>query len=348
MLKTTTIAKKQIGNTALHVDTLGFGCAPLGNLYQAISDDDAKTILSAAWQAGFRHFDTAPHYGQGLSERRTGDLLRPLQGKDYILSTKVGRLLKPAGYAKQRHGFVSPMPFDIHYDYSYDGVMRSFEDSILRLGLDRIDILYMHDIGRDTHGDANDKYFPIAMHGGYKAMDELRSQGLVKAIGLGVNEYEVCEQALDYGDWDCFLLAGRYSLLEQQSLQTFLPKCQQRNCSVIIGGPYNSGILATGVKGKATPNYNYAPAPQDIIAKVSKIEDLCQQYDVTLAAAALQFPLAHSAVASVIPGLGNVSRIQKTIDLFQQEIPAEFWQSLKVDGLLAEDSPVPTQYSRAT
>lgn len=336
------IAKKQIGKTSLQLDTLGFGCAPIGNLYNAISDDDAKAILTEAWQAGFRHFDTAPHYGQGLSERRTGDLLRPLQGKDYILSTKVGRLLKPAGYAKERHGFVSPMPFDIHYDYSYDGVMRSFEDSILRLGLDRIDILYMHDIGRDTHGDDNDTHFPIAMKGGYKAMDELRSQGLVKAIGLGVNEYEVCEQALDYGDWDCFLLAGRYSLLEQKSLQTFLPKCEQRNCSIIIGGPYNSGILATGVKGKATPHYNYVPAQQDIIQRVAKMEDICQQYNVTLAAAALQFPLAHPTVASVIPGLGNVSRIQKTIDLFQQNIPVEFWQSLKSAGLLDESSPVPT------
>lgn len=338
----TAIAKKQIGNTTLQVDTLGFGCAPMGNLYQVISDDDAKAILNAAWQAGFTHFDTAPHYGQGLSERRTGDMLRPLKGKDYVLSTKVGRMLKPAGYAEKRHGFVSPMPFDIQYDYSYDGVMRSFEDSILRLGLDRIDILYMHDIGRDTHGDANDKHFPIAMQGGYKALDELRCQGLVKAIGLGVNEYEVCEQALDHGDWDCFLLAGRYSLLEQQSLHSFLPLCQQRNCSVIIGGPYNSGILATGVKGNITPNYNYAPASKAIIQRVAKIEDLCQEYNVTLAAAALQFPLAHSVVASVIPGLGNVSRIQKTIDLFQQKIPAEFWQGLKQANLLDENSPVPT------
>ncbi|MDO6693120.1 aldo/keto reductase [Aliiglaciecola sp. 3_MG-2023] len=337
------IAKKQIGTTQLQIDTLGFGCAPMGNLYQAISDEDAKSILTAAWQAGFRHFDTAPHYGQGLSERRTGDMLRPLQGKDYILSTKVGRLLKPAGYAHTRHGFVSPMPFDIHYDYSYDGIMRSFEDSIQRLGIDRIDILYMHDIGRDTHGDANDKHFPIAMQGGYKAMNELRSQGLVKAIGLGVNEYQVCEQALDYGDWDCFLLAGRYSLLEQQSLQTFLPKCEQQNCSIIIGGPYNSGILATGVNGTNTPYYNYAPASPAIIDRVAKIEDICQQYDVTLAAAALQFPLAHPAVASVIPGLGNISRIQKTIELFQQTIPSEFWQSLQQAGLLDENAPIPKQ-----
>lgn len=337
------ILKKQIGRTGLEVDTLGFGCAPLGNLYHSISDDESKEVLNAAWQAGFRHFDTAPHYGQGLSERRTGDLLRPLQGKQYILSSKVGRILKPAGYAKERHGFVSPMPFNIHYDYSYDGIMRSFEDSLQRLGLDRIDILYMHDIGRDTHGAQNDKYFPIAMQGGYKAMDELRSQGLVKAIGLGVNEYEVCEQALDHGDWDCFLLAGRYSLLEQESLDTFLPTCQKRNCSIIVGGPYNSGILATGVRGKGIANYNYAPAPAAIIERVGKIEAICDEYNVTLAAAALQFPLAHPSVVSVIPGLGNVSRIQKTIDLFNQPIPNEFWQNLKAANLLHTDAPVPTK-----
>jgi D-threo-aldose 1-dehydrogenase len=336
------ISKKQIGSTGLEVDTLGFGCAPLGNLYHSISDQESTAVLDAAWQAGFRHFDTAPHYGQGLSERRTGDLLRSLQGKDYILSTKVGRLLKPAGYAKERHGFVSPMPFDIQYDYSYDGIMRSFEDSLQRLGLDRIDILYMHDIGSDTHGSENDKHFPIAMQGGYKAMNELRSQGLVKAIGLGVNEYQVCEQAMDYGDWDCFLLAGRYSLLEQESLQTFLPKCQARNCSIIIGGPYNSGILATGVRGKGTANYNYAPASAEIIERVAKIETMCDEYHVTLAAAALQFPLAHPSVASVIPGLGNISRIQNTIDLFHQAIPNDFWQSLKAADLLDKDAPVPT------
>ena len=345
MLHTAQIPKRQVGNTTLHIDTLGFGCAPIGNLYHEIKDADAKAILENAWESGFRHFDTAPHYGQGLSERRTGDMLRHLQGKEYVLSTKVGRILKPSGYAKERHGFVSPMPFDIQYDYSYDGIMRSFEHSLIRLGLDRIDILYMHDIGRDTHGDKNTHHFPIAMQGGYKAMDELRSQGLVKAIGLGVNEYEVCEQALDHGDWDCFLLAGRYSLLEQGSLQSFLPKCQQRQCSVVIGGPYNSGILATGVKSKAIPHYNYAPAPKDIIDKVSQIENICEQFNVTLAAAALQFPLAHPSVVSVIPGLGDVSRIQKTLDLFQQNIPAAFWQSLKSAELIDEQAPVPQSLS---
>ena len=284
--------KNPLGKTELSIDALGFGCASLGNLYHAVSDAEAADILTTARARGFRYFDTAPHYGQGLSERRVGDALRG--SSDYVLSTKVGRLLRPAGYAAERHGFVSPMPFDMAYDYSYDGVMRSFEDSLQRLGLDRIDILYMHDIGPVTHGDDDRRLFPIAMDGGYRALEALRQSGLVSAIGLGVNEYEVCERALDYGDWDCFLLAGRYTLLEQKALETFLPQCMDRNCSLIIGGAYNSGILATGVRGKGPYYYNYAAAPEPVIKKVAAIERLCDEFEVSMAAAALQFPLAHS------------------------------------------------------
>ena len=257
--------KRRLGGTGLAVDTLGFGCASLGNLYHPVSDADARKILDSAWSSGFRYYDTAPHYGQGLSERRVGDALRRFRGKDYVLSTKVGRLLKPSGYAEERHAFLSPMPFDIFYDYSYDGIMRSFEDSLQRLGLDRIDILYMHDIGAVTHGPRNDELFPIAMDGGYRAMDELRASGSVSAIGLGVNEFEVCEAALDHGNWDCFLLAGRYTLLEQEALNTFLPRCVKRNCSIVIGGAYNSGILATGVRGSGPLYYNYEPAPARVV-----------------------------------------------------------------------------------
>ena len=198
----------RIGATGLEVSSLGLGCAPLGNLYRPLDDSVASDIFAAAWNHGIRLFDTAPHYGQGLSERRVGDALRRESRGDYVLSTKVGRLLSPAGYATERHGFVSPMPFDISYDYSYGGVMRSHEHSLQRLGLDRIDILLMHDIGRATHADRNDELFPIAMQEGYRAMAELRSNGDVRAIGIGANEWEVCTMALDHGDWDCFL-AGR-------------------------------------------------------------------------------------------------------------------------------------------
>ena len=335
--------QSKVGQTNLFLDDLGFGCASVGNLYKMISDSNASAILDAAIESGFSYFDTAPHYGQGLSERRVGNALRGLQGQGFVLSSKVGRKLIPAGYRSERHGFHSSMPFDIEYDYSYDGVMRSFEDSMQRLGLDRIDILYMHDIGELTHGEANKKHFPIAMQGGYKALDELRSQGLISAIGLGVNEYQVCEQAMEYGQWDCFLLAGRYTLLEQKSLDSFLPKCLSHGASIVIGGPYNSGILATGIKHQKNVTYDYGPAPKEVIDKVRAIEELCELYNVPLAAAALQFPLAHPAVISVIPGIGSLARVTHTKTLMQTHIPNDFWLELKERGLVNAQAPLPNE-----
>lgn len=335
------INTRHLGATRLLLPELGFGAAALGNLYHPVTEEQAQSILELAWTSGFRYFDTAPHYGQGLSERRIGDSLRQHRGRDYILSTKAGRLLKPATYAPERHGFHSPMPFDIHYDYSYDGVMRSFEDSLQRLGLARIDILLMHDIGAATHGNRHEELFDIAMSGGYRAMSELREQGLVKAIGLGVNEYQVCEAAMEHGNWDCFLLAGRYTLLEQDALDSFLPKCEQRNCSVVIGGAYNSGILATGTKAGVTPHYNYAPALPREIHRVKQLEMVCERYRIPLPAAALQFPLAHPAVASVIPGIGSTRHVTQTLSLMNTRIPADFWRELRSHGLVHPQAPLP-------
>lgn len=335
--------KRQIGNTNLKVTELGFGAATLGNLYHVMPDEDAQQSIEKAIELGLNQFDTAPFYGFGLSERRVGNALRSYDSNDYIISTKVGRILEPCAKAEDKYGFCSPMPFEPKYDYSYDGVMRSFEHSIQRLGLSKIDILYMHDIGRVTHCDDHDRLFKIAMQGGYKAMDELRSQGLVSAIGLGVNEYEVCEQAMDHGYFDCFLLAGRYTLLEQKAIESFLPRCLKENSSIVLGGPYNSGILATGVKREGViPHYNYAPANESIINTVRRIEDICQEYNVPLAAAALQFPLAHPSVVSVIPGLSSASRVETTVAQMQYVIPSEFWSGLKNAGLLSADIPVPT------
>ncbi|MEH6605128.1 MAG: aldo/keto reductase, partial [Pseudomonadales bacterium] len=336
--------KRQIGNTELSVPVLGFGAASMGNLYHAVADEEAQKALSAALNAGMGLFDTAPHYGLGLSERRVGDALRSVARSEYVLSTKVGRLLTPDPQAKLdelRYGFLSPMPFDEHYDYTYDGIMRSYEDSVQRLGLSEIDILLVHDIGVDTHGDQNELYYKQLVSSGYRALDQLRSAGQIKAIGLGVNETEICERVMEFGQFDCFLLAGRYSLLEQDALHTFLPKCLDHGASIILGGPYNSGILATGVKGPCVPTYNYVPAPQTIIDRVARIEDICSAHGVTLAAAALQFPLGHSAVASVIPGLGSAGRVEKTIELFNEVIPHSFWQDLQGKGLLSEAAPIP-------
>ena len=336
---------RKIGATGLAITTLGLGCASLGNLYRTVSDAQARETVQRALDANLRYIDTAPYYGFGLSERRVGDVLRRQPRDDYVLSTKVGRLLRPGAVADEqtgRHGFHSPMPFEPVYDYSYDGIMRSYEDSLQRLGLDRIDILYIHDIGQVTHGDDNTRLFRVAMESGYKALDELRNAGQVRAFGLGVNEYEVCEEALEYGDFDCFLLAGRYTLLEQGALDTFLPKCEARNASVIIGGVYNSNVLALGSKSEQPLYYNYEPAPPPIIDKVRRMETVCDEFHVALPAAALQFPLACPAVASVIVGMGNPQRVARTLELFAAPVPAEFWQALRDKGLLHPSAPLPT------
>ena len=294
--------------------------------------------------AGLRYLDTAPYYGFGLSERRVGDVLRNEDRDSFVLSTKVGRLLQPCGRVDEneaRHGYCSPMPFEPVYDYSYDGIMRSYENSLQRLGLGRIDILYIHDIGRATHGDDNAGLFRIAMESGYKALDELRSSGQISAFGLGVNEYEVCEEAVEYGDFDCFLLAGRYTLLEQDALDTFLPKCAERNASVVIGGVYNSNILVLGTRSKQRLYYNYETAPAKIIERVRRMETVCDEFQVSLPAAALQFPLAHPAVASVIIGMGKPQRVKHTLELFTSPIPTGFWQALRDKELLHPAAPIP-------
>lgn len=334
--------KNQVGQTPLQVTELGFGAATLGNLYRPMTDEDAQAAIHQAIEMGMNQFDTAPFYGFGLSERRLGDALRTIPAQDYVLSTKVGRILKPCAKAQDKHGFCSPMPFEPDYDYSYDGVMRSFEDSLQRLGLSKIDIIYMHDIGEMTHGPEHQRQFNIAVEGGFKAMDELRSQNVVSAIGLGVNEYEVCEQAMEHMQFDCFLLAGRYTLLEQVALKTFLPRCIKENTSIILGGPFNSGILATGVrKAGVTPHYNYAPASQQIIDRVTRIEDLCAEFNINLAAAALQFPLAHPAVVSTIPGLSSAARVISTVQQMTESIPQGFWSAMQDAQLLDPHAPVP-------
>lgn len=331
----------ELGTTGLKTTPIGFGGAPIGNLLYPVADADARTALDTAWQSGCRFFDTAPYYGYGLSERRTGDYLRQHPRDDYVLSTKVGRLLRP-GYheRKEQEGFIDTLPFWAEFDYSYDAVMRSFEDSLQRLGLDRIDVLFIHDIGPVTHGDAaHPALMKTAMESGYKALDELRSAGVVKGIGLGVNEWEVCHEAMQHGDFDCFLLAGRYTLLEQTSLDVFLPECEQRKVSIIIGGPFNSGVLARGLDDKAT--YNYAPVPEAVRDKVQALQAVCEEFQIPLAAAAIQFPLAHPAIAAVIPGARNEREVAEQQTLLRTEIPAAFWQALKDQGLLHPAAPVP-------
>jgi D-threo-aldose 1-dehydrogenase len=334
---------RPLGRTGLSVTELGFGSAPLGNLFRPLSDDAARATLAAARAAGFGYYDTAPFYGFGLSERRLGDALR---GCDPVVSTKVGRLLRPitgpVNARVARHGYATPMPFVPVYDYSYDGIMKSFEASQQRLGLSRIDILYIHDIGRMTHGDENAARMAELTKGrGLKALEELRASRRIAAFGMGVNEIEACLEVTDNARLDVILLAGRYTLLEQAALDVLFPRCAAAGTAIVVGGPYNSGILAVGTKTGAPLFYNYESAPDDVIARVRAIETICDRHGVPLAAAALQFPLAHALVASVIPGLDSPERVAQTLALYRHPIPAELWHDLKAQGLLREDAPTP-------
>lgn len=319
---------------------LGFGGAAIGNLYAPVSDAQARQVVETALAVGFGYFDTAPHYGFGLSETRLG---AALAGRaEVAISTKVGRRLEPVapGAPRERHGFVDAAPFEPVFDYGYDGVMRSFEESLRRLGRQRVDILLAHDLGRMTHGEAHPAHMRSFLDGGYRAMRELRDAGVVDAIGLGVNEQAVCEEALDHADFDVFLLAGRYTLLEQTALDSFLPRCQARQVGVVIGGPFNSGALVEAREGAAL-HYNYAPAPAEVVERVARLRQVCGAHGVPLAAAALQFPLAHPAVVSVIPGMATPDQVIDAAAWARTAIPGSLWDALRDQGLIRPDAPTP-------
>lgn len=328
-----TIARNTLGKTGLNVSQLGLGGASLAGIFSPVPEADARATIALALADGVNYFDTAPFYGHGLSERLIGDGVR--HAKDVIVSSKVGRILKP-GAAKDPGAWVTALPFSPEYDYSYDGIMRSFEASLQRLGLDRIDLLYIHDIGTATHGkDAGPAQFKTAMTDGYRALDELRTSGAISGFGLGVNEAEVCEAALDHGDWDVFLLAGRYTLLEQDCLTTLLPKCAASGTDVVIGGPFNSGALVGG------DSFDYGAIPSHIAQKIQAMARLCQSHGVDLPAAALHFPLAHPVVKSTIPGPRTPTELQQILDWWHQAIPATLWDDLKTEGLIHPDAPTP-------
>lgn len=323
---------------------LGFGAGAIGNLYREIDALEAGAAVSAAIEHGVRYFDTAPHYGFGLSERRLGDALREVDpARQAVVSTKVGRVLIPStapDLRVSRQGFISPEPYESAFDYSRDGVLRSFEECRRRLGRD-IDILFAHDLGRRTHGERHPAQFKLFMDEGYAAMRRLRDEGAVRAIGLGVNEWQICEEVLAQADLDAVLLAGRYTLLEQGALDSFLPLCVQRGVAVIIGGPYNSGVLARGERTAALANYDYCPADEEVTARVEAMAAVCLRHGVPLAAAALQFPLAHPAVLTVIPGMCSAEEVGDAARWMSTSIPAACWQELRELRLLREDAPTP-------
>jgi D-threo-aldose 1-dehydrogenase len=333
------IATRRIGSLA--VPELGFGAAPLGNLYCPVPDEAAAGALAAALDAGLRYVDTAPFYGFGLSELRVGDAVRGRE--DVVVSTKVGRLLRPLAAdpgLTERHGYCSPMPFEPVFDYSHDGILRSHEASLARLGVERIDLLYIHDIGRLTHGEGHDRTMEQLTGGGVAALERLRGEGAIAGFGLGVNEIAACLELMEHVRLDAILLAGRYTLLEQNALDELLPRCRDEGTALVVGGPYNSGILAAG-SGAANPHYDYAAAPPAIVAKVRRIEAVCARHGVATGAAALQFVLAHPTVASVIPGLASAAEVEATLDFYRTPIPADLWAELKEEKLLREDAPTP-------
>jgi D-threo-aldose 1-dehydrogenase len=325
---------------------LGFGGAPIGNLYQAHSEEAAQAALDAAWEAGVRYFDTAPLYGLGLSETRINRFLRGKQRSDYLLSTKVGRLLKLSA-PQERTGigkfFDTPSRKEI-YDYTHDGVMRSFEASLERLGVDYVDVLFVHDIDVFTHKsiDARDQRIAELMAkdtGGYHALLKLRNQKVIKAFGAGINEWEAGEILAKQGDFDIFLLAGRYTLLEQEALVKFLPLCVARGIGIVMGGAFNSGILASGPKPGAF--YNYDPAPKSILDRVAAIQDVCSRSGVRLPEAALRFVLAHPAVVTVVAGMIRPEEINLNVKALEAKISPALWADLKGQGYLRKDAPVP-------
>jgi len=319
---------------------IGLGGGPLGNLYAPLSEAMAQGALQAAWDGGIRHFDTAPFYGSGLAEQRLGRFLVGRPRDSYTLSTKVGRVLEPEAEGQGVDlTFPGRPPFVPRFDYSHDGVMRSFESSLQRLGVDRVDLLLLHDVDTVTHGAAQRESMELAMRSGLPAMQALRDAGAVRAIGLGVNECAVCLEAMQYADWDCFMVAGRYTPLEQPALDELLPACARRGVGVLAAGIFNSGILAAGAA--AGGRYDYHPAPPDIVARVSRIETVCSRHGVTVTAAALQFPLAHPVVEAIVVGARSATEVAANLAMSKAVIPAQFWAELKNEGLLAADAPVP-------
>jgi D-threo-aldose 1-dehydrogenase len=315
-------------------------------MHRILAEDEAHATATAAWDAGLRYFDTAPLYGHGLSERRIGRVLAGRPRDDVLVSTKVGRRLEPCAPGQEHAGIYRGVPpLEVVFDYSRDGVLRSLEASLARLGLERVDILYVHDLERRTHGsDAayEARWRELADGGGWRALDELRAAGTVAAIGLGVNETAACERVLAELDPDLFLLAGRYTLLEQAPLAGLLPACERRGVGIVIGGPFNSGVLA-----RQGGSYDYAAAPGAVLARVERLAAACGRFDVPLAAAALQFAVAHPAVVSVIPGAQSAAEVEANVGLMDVAIPPALWAALKDEGLVDAAAPTPDPVAQA-
>jgi D-threo-aldose 1-dehydrogenase len=332
-------ATRRIGRRDLAVSQLGAGTAPFGSLAAGDTDVSVRETFDALYGAGLRYFDTAPFYGLGLAEHRLGMFLRSVDRRALTVSSKVGRLMRPKGDGVAAGASGATYPFEVAFDYSYDGALRSLDCTLQRLGTNRIDIALLHDVNRRWQGDLVEQRYREAMDGAYRALVELRDAGVIKAIGVGVNDWEILLRFAADGDFDCFMLAGRYTLLDHTALDRFMPDCERRGISVLMAAPFNSGILATGARPGAT--FFYVEADAEIMTRTHAMEAVCARHGVDLAAAALQFPLAHPAVASVVTGMRSAAEAAQNLAHVRAAIPADFWRELKRERLIAEVAPIP-------
>ena len=334
------IQNKTLGKSGIKISPIGFGGATLADLNTKLNDIECYKTLEKASNSGINYFDTAPLYGYGLSEHRLGNFLKTLNRDQFILSTKVGRYMTPADPDKiDRLIFKSTLDFSPNFDYSYDGVMRSFEQSLFRLGLSKIDICLIHDVDGVTHKEEVENRFKEAMNGAYKALEKLKSEKVIKAIGVGLNESYWCKKFAESGDFDCMILAGRYTLLEQGGLTEFLPLAKKKNIGIILAGVFNSGVLIKGVTKDST--YDYAKIPNHIIEKYNAINEVCNDFNVPIAAAAIQFSNAHSAISTLLLGMDYPEQVQENLNLFNFKIEKEFWLTLLEKKLIDPESPIP-------
>lgn len=339
----TPLPLRAVGRSGLTVTEIGFGGAPIGNFRYNISDDAAHAAMSTYWSGGGRYLDTSPYYGYGRSEQRMGRFLQSVPAGEYRLSTKIGRVFRPLRASDDTTNLrKNGLPFFPRYDYSYDGVMRSLEHSYLRMGISRIDIAFIHDVDAFTHGSdaAAEPYFKEAMAGAYKALDELRRSGDLKAIGAGINDTRWCRRFVEAGDFDCIMIAGQYTLL-QHTPETldFMELCRAKNVGLLLAAPFNSGLLALGSKSQALFNYN--PVPPEIMARLKRIEEIAAAHRVSLVAAAIQFALAEPLVKSVVLGATAPAEVEANLKARTERIPAAFWADLRNAGLIAGNVPTP-------
>lgn len=332
----TATTPRALGTTGLTVTALGLGTAPLGGLYNPVSAAQAMEVLNTGWDQGIRYFDTAPMYGLTRAEHLLGQMLRE-QAEPFVISTKVGRLMTTERAGRKLPppppknpldaGFQNALPFREIFDYSYDGVMRSFDDSQQRLGLRKLDLLFVHDIGRVTHRDLHDHHWAaLTRGGGFRALQELKGAGDIAGFGLGVNEWEIIRDALEETDLDCCLLAGRYTLLDRSAAQSFLPLAQQRQVALVVGGVFNSGILAAAPG--AAQKFDYTDAPAAVVAQVEALRGVCTDHGLPLAAAAIQFPLRHPAIAGVVTSAQSREQLLQNIAWFDMTVPESLWADL--------------------